>query len=473
MKELWKHQAEAVRHGLVKRDYGLFFDPGTGKTRTAIEILRGKFKKRGRLMRTLVLCPPVVVRNWRDEWLMYSKVKPEDVITLVGEGKKRAETFYFSAYDRLLDNTPLPRIFITNYESMLMEKLFNQILAWKPEVIILDEAHMIKSHSAKRTKQVLKLTALAEHRYILTGTPVLNSPMDLFTQFLALDNGLTFGKNFFAFRGKYFLDKNAGMPKQKYFPNWVPMNGALDAINKAMLPVSARAKKEECLDLPPLVMKTIKVPMLPEQRRMYEEMKRDFITFVDDVECVATMAMTKATRLMQIASGFAKTVDGKERSIKNTPKMEALRELLEEIVPGNKVIVWAYWRENYEQIEQVCDSLSIKYACLYGGISERERDSSIRSFNTDPTVRVLIGNPGSGGVGVNLIAASYSIVYSRTYALVHELQSIARNYRGGSEIHEKITRIDLITEDSIEEKVLESLHKKEDMTYQLLRKELE
>lgn len=467
----WKHQLEAIERAKDIPDFALFFEMGAGKTSTAINILRHKYNQGRRILRTLVLCPPIVIRNWRDEWLRHSKMDPLSVVCLTGSGKERERRFRKQAFAEFGGaQQSAGGIFITNYEALLMPELFKAFLEWKPEALVLDESHKCKDPKAKRTKLAVQLAGLAKNRYILSGSPVLNSPMDLFSQYLILDGGETFGKNFFAFRGRYFRDKNSGMPKERYFPKWEIVPGALDDINERIFRKGVRVEKKDCLDLPPLVRETRYVSMAPEQARLYKEMKRDLVTFLGDKACTAQLAITKALRLQQIASGYIKTVEGEEIALaEETPKQEALHEILEELTPQHKVLVWAVWKQNYEQVRKVCDSLGVAYVEVHGEISDKNKADAVHRFNTDPSVRVLLGHPGSGGIGINLVAASYSVFYSRTFSLEHSLQAEARNHRGGSEIHDKITRIDLVTADTIDELVSKKLADKIEVSDKLLR----
>jgi SNF2 family DNA or RNA helicase len=260
------------------------------------------------------------------------------------------------------------------------------------------------------------------------------------------------------------------MPRDRYFPKWEVVPGALEDINQKIFVKGMRVEKKDCIDLPPMVYQTIKVPMEGEQARLYKEMKKDLITFLKDKAVTATMAMTKAMRLMQIASGYAKTAEGEEISLGQTPKQVALKELLEELTPNHKVLVWAVWKENYAQIRQVCEELGVGYTEVHGDIPSGQKFANVDRFNTDSKCRVLIGHPGSGGIGINLVVASYSIFYSRNFSLEQSLQAEARNYRGGSleAGHEKITRIDLVCEGTIDELVSEKLAMKEEIGEKLL-----
>ena len=472
----WGHQLAAINRAEHLPYFGLFFEMGAGKSGTAINILRHKFNANKRILRTLIFCPPIVIKNWGAEWQKHSSIDPGAVVLLTGSGASRLKRFQASAYS---DGNRVGRIFVTNYEALLMSELYESFLHWQPEALIFDESHKLKSPTAKRSKlaealanpfnKKAKQSLPKPFTYILSGSPVLNSPMDLFMQFLILDGGSTFGGNFFAFRARFFRDRNAGMSRDKYFPDWIIRAGAVEEMNQLIYHHAVRVTKAECMDLPPLVQTTIKVGMTKEQARLYNEMKKDFIAVIDDKACVATLAITKAQRLMQIASGFIKVVGDEEIPLEDTPKMEALRELLSELAHDHKVIIWAVWRKNYGEIAKVCQGLGLEYAEVFGGLTQATRDENVRRFNEDPDCRVFIGNPSSGGIGINLVVAPYAIFYSRNFSLEESLQAEARNHRGGSEIHEKITRYDIVVENTIDELVQIKLANKFDMSMNVLR----
>lgn len=460
----WKHQLEAIRRAESVTNFALLFEMGAGKTATAINILRSFYVTKKRVARTLVLCPPIVIENWKREFFLHSKVGPA-VALLEGTGKKRLEIF------RRGD----AKIYVTNYESLLMGELYEALTSWLPEAIVYDESHKLKNLTAKRTKLAIKLADLAVYKLILTGTPVLNTPMDLFAQFRILDGGETFGRSYLNFRAQYFDDKNAGMPKSKYFPNWVLRQGSLEKLNAAIKPKSMVVKKADCLDLPPLVRQVIHVPLSKDQAKFYESMKRDFIAYVsDDKACVATLAITKALRLLQIVSGFI-TVEGEEGAdrenitIKDNPRAAALRALLEEITPNAKVVVWACFRQDYRTVRQVCEELGIGMVEVHGDVASGKRQAAVDAFATDQAVRVFLGHPQSAGIGISLVAASYCIFYSRTFSLEDDLQAEARTYRGGSQIHSKVTRYDLVATGTIDEHVAERLATKQAIGDAVLR----
>jgi SNF2 family DNA or RNA helicase len=451
----WGHQLETIELVNEKKlnDYGLFFEVGAGKTGTAINICRQWYEDHGVILRTLIISPPITLSNWKDEWIINSNIPKESIVILYGSEKERIATFEEHKSNNI--------IFITNYEGLLMQKLYKLLLEWAPQVVIADEGHKIKDHTSRRAKLLFPIGDNAYYRLLLTGTPILNSYMDLYSQFRFLDKGETFGKNFFAFRGKYFYDKNAGMPRGSYFPNWQPRPKIAKELEEAISKKSKTVKKENCLTLPPLVRPSLKAELSKEQRKAYEQMKKAFIAYINDKAAVATIAITKALRLQQIVSGFVKLDDGSLHRFKDNPRAEQLKELLSELCPRNKVLVWAVFHENYDTIRTVCDQLGLKYVEVTGEVSDKQKREAVESFKKDPTISVFMGHPLSAGIGINLIEAKYAITYSRNFSLEQHIQAEGRNYRGGSEIHEHVTHYDLVTQDTIDEDVLAALSNKQ------------
>lgn len=475
----WQHQQIGIERASKTPYFAFLYDVGTGKTMTAINTLRHKMNQERRIFKTLIFCPPNVIPAWQKQFSLHSNIAPSAVVPLIGSATRRLKTFLEYAYN---EGAKRPCFFIANYESLLMDDLFLAFQKWAPDAVIFDESHRVKNYKAQRSKRADRLanpkTGRKPYTYILTGTPILNSPMDLFFQYKIMDGGATFGNNFFIFRARYFEDKNAGMLLRKdtagrYFPDWRVKPGAMEEMNRLIYKFGMRAKKEECLDLPEEI--TIKMPcgMTPEQAKNYKEMKQDFITYMGGEACTASLAIVKALRLMQITSGFLPLNptggedDGAKIIYDKAPKRECLKQLLEDIAPSAKVIVWAVWKENYAIIRKVCEELDLKYVEVHGQVSSAKQKENIASFQNDPDIRVFISHPGSGGIGIDLTCAYNSIFYSRTFSLEHYLQARARDHRGGQK--NKVTHWELVVENTIDEAVQERLSDKFDMSEKLLQ----
>lgn len=491
MTELWAHQKEAIARAKNLPYYALHFEAGTGKTRTAIEIMRERINREKCIPRTLIFCPPIVIQNWREEWFKYSKIDKKDVIALTGTGAQRLKTFVQNAFSEN-DGPRKRKIFITNYESLLMKPLYAAFLLYAPEVTIHDESHRLKNPSSKMAQALDSLvnkSVMSPHlRLNLTGTSVLNSPMDLFMQFKIMMGGfptlesLVTGKhitNFFTFRNIFFEDKNARWRgSESYFPQWQPKPSTHDLFGRLLASVSMSVEKKDCLDLPDEVDVTIPVPLTPEQRKDYDKFEKDMVVQIEGKNYTADIAMVKALRLMQITSGFISGLDAPsseeaqpiKHEYKDTEREKGLKELLQEICvnKGKKVLVWAVWKNNYETIKRVCDELKIRYVECHGLISAKGKEEARRAFISDPSIQVWVGHPYSGGIGVNLIVAPYTVWYSRSFSLEQYEQAKARNYRGGQT--EKVTHYHLVAQDTIEPDIVESLRNKKSIADLILSK---
>ena len=457
----------AMYNASITDNYAFFAEQGTGKTCALINTLRCRFAIRRRLMSTVIFAPLVTLYNWKDEFKKHSYVNSSDVVVLKGTSKQKLKRF-----NEATSNGKRAKIIIVNYESVINKQLYEALFNYSPEILVLDEAHYVKSPKSKRSKSICAIADKALHTYLLTGTPILNSVIDLFMQYRILDGGKTFGKNFYVYQSRYMMDMNeAWKGRTNYFPKWETNPSMYGELQEKMYTKAIRVLKKDCLDLPPLIEQTVLVQMSPEQRRAYKEMERDFITFIEskykDGEShavVAELAITKALRLQQIVTGFVLDDKGNVIEFDKNPRLDMVKELLEMLSSEHKVILWCSFKHNYRQLSRVCEALGIKHVFITGEQSLEQKNESINQFRTDEDTRVVIANRRAGGIGINLVEASYSIVYSRNFSLNDELQSKARNHRGGSEIHDKITKIDLAAEETIDLHVLNALQDKKEIS---------
>jgi len=469
--ELWDHQKKAIDIYKPLSKFGLFFDVGTGKTATAIGMLRQKYLKHNTLLPTIILCPPIVISNWKHEIMQWTNVQSRDIHELRGPIAARIELV------SEIISKKKTGILITNYEALINEKFLQVLRGFRAQAIVADESHKIKNPGARRTKRCFTLGDGVPYRIIMSGSPILRNAMDLWSQFRFLDSGDTFGNNFYEFQSRYFVNKNA-KARHINFPDWRPRKEMEAEITHKIDRLSMRIRKDECLDLPPLVKKVEYVELSKDQAKMYAEMKKDFIAYMGGDVVVAQNALTKALRLQQIVSGHVpmealESGDKKMRHFTKTPREQALRDILSQVAYDNKVIVWAVFRANYESIRNVCKELGLGYVEIHGEVSDKLRDKGVHRYNHDPDVRVCIGHPGSGGIGINLVdqlsSQSYSIFFSRNFSLEFDIQAEARNYRGGSERYEKVTRIDLVAKDTIDEHIISCIREKKVISASILR----
>lgn len=459
---LRKHQKEALERFQDKNAAALFHDLGTGKTTTAIALLRAKYKAAGEILPTLIISPVATLYNWENEFKINAPERVcEQVSVLYGTEKQRLSA---------LKNKS---IFIMNPEALQMKGVVQALQDIWIKCIVIDEVHRFKNHKSVRFKVMKDFCMRASSKVIMTGTPILNSYLDLWAQFFLLDNGETLGNNFYVFRNKYFIDKNARWAGQpKYFPDFHPKPNIEQELSEKIASVSSRVLKSECLDLPAQVFQVFHVELSKEQSRVYEQMKKEMIAEIKSGVCMATNALTKVLRLLQIISGHLEVedMDGNKslQVFEDIPRLSLLKEILEEHAGRSKIIVWCTFRHNYAEIARVCDELKLPYATLTG--ETKDRQEQVDYFNNDPSCRVMMSNPQAGGTGTNLIASDLAVYYTRNFSLGDRLQSEARNHRGGSEIHKTINVIDIVAKDTIDEDVLGALLRKENFADNVLNK---
>jgi SNF2 family DNA or RNA helicase len=448
MPELYSFQEDAVRRAVQYNSYAFLADPGCGKTAMVINTIK---RKLGSFPKTIIFSPKITLRNWQDELKLWAPDE-KSVGILLGSPKRRLEI--------IREN----KIIIANYECVRSRDILDALRGFSADVVIADESHRLKNPRAIQTKAVLDISRNTTFRYIMTGTVATNTYLDLFSQYLFLDRGDTFGSNFFVFRGRYFVNKNAAWSGPKAYPDW-RFNDAMkeDLIQRVSLK-SSYFKKEDVLDLPDLVDQKIYADLSSEQLKHYIEIKDELISWIDSQEdnpMVVQNALTKVLRLNEIINGYMKLADGTIHKFEDNPRLEALEELLEDLAP-HKVIIYAIYKENYEDIKRVVKKA---YVEIHGSVSDKDRYAAVEAFN-DPSsnVRFCIANPRSAGIGINLKQAKYAVYYSRNFSLEEFLQSKARNYRAGSiDIHDKITHYHIIAPGTIDENVFHSLINKNKM----------
>ena len=452
----FRHQAETLDSIKELNYYALFWEMGTGKTKEAIDFIRYKCYQEKRVMRVLVICPKIALKNWENEFEMHSSmVKYVEILS--GTKKKRLEKLGYSN----------KQIFIINFEGTV--SIFKELIQhW--DVIIVDESQRIKSPKAKQSKAIVQLGTYAKNRMILSGTPVLNSPMDIYNQYLFLDHGKTFGTNFYAFRNKYFsrFDIQSGT-NGRAFTKYTLLKHLEDEMHKQIMSIADFRAKTDCLDLPEKVFQILRLEMSKDQAKAYNDMLVDLITLLKEnpnFAVVASTAAVKIIRLRQISAGFVKLDDTQQEvRFKDNPKLKAVKEVLEELTPKHKVIIWACFRNNIFMLK--VELKQYNPAWSFGDV--KDKDAQRDKFNNDDSCRVIICEPKSSSTAINLIAASYAIYYSQGYNLEFRLQSMDRCHRSGSEIHDKITYIDLEFPNTVDTIIAKRLSGKNAMKESLIK----
>ena len=465
------HQRDVLGHSWNQVNWGLFLEMGTGKSKVIIDNCAILFEA-GEIDTMIVLAPKGVYRNWaRLEIPAHLPDRIKHDIVVWNPSPKSKEKSALKAFALPHEGEDL-RILIMNIEALSTvkgQRYLAAVLKMSKAFLVLDESTAIKNPKAKRTKAILKMSPLAKYRRILTGFPVTQSPMDLWSQCHFLDNRLLgeCGDNFFQFQYRYAVMKRQTFGAHSF--NRVVGYRNLDQLSDILQSFSSRLLKHECLDLPDKLYVQRHVTLTPDQKRIYTEVKEFALAVLDeDKFMTAPNAMTQLLRLQQILSGHTKTDEGLLVDIPDN-RLSELMDCLEEI--EGKVIIWSRFRYDMKRITEALSKTygSSSTVTYYGDTTDEERTTAIERFQ-DGDARFFVGNPQTGGYGITLTAATTVIYFANSFDLAVRMQSEDRAHRIGQK--NNVTYIDLIAEGTIDEKIVKALRSKMDIASTVMGEEL-
>jgi len=433
--KLFDHQKKAYAIGTSLDGAAFLMEMGTGKTLSAIAVA-GKRYLDGQITRLLVVAPLSVLHVWELEF------------------KKHADFPYYIRKQSLKggDKDDVLNVFVVSYETSW--RIGSDIISWSPDMVIADESQKIKNGDSKRTKFLQELGNKIKYKLILTGTPVTQSPLDLFAQYKFLNSSI-YGDGITKFKDKYAeIDDFGRVIKYKN----------LDELSDKAHSIAYRVRKEDVLDLPPYVDEVMYCE-LNESRKAYDEIKaevklafsKNHIVIYDDV-------LAQLQRLSQIAGGFYSETDkfGERKIVQiGTEKLNLLKGIVVEFPVDKKFVIFCRYLSEISAISQMFDDLKITNQVITGATKMELRNDILDRFKFDKELRCLILNVQVGSVGIDLTSADTMIYYSHSYSYADYIQSRSRIHRNGQV--NKCTYIHLIARDTIDERVMESLEEKSDV----------
>lgn len=414
---------------------------GTGKTAMTIFAIRALLPKR-----VLIVGLPSIIFNWKKS--IEDLIDDFDYQTLALSGTKQKRLKTLALHKDCEHN-----IAITNYEAL--NTLGEDLIKFKPDLIVADESHMIKSHKSDRSKaiKIIRDKSMCRMNWKLTGTPTPNSPLDIWSQFDFIRKGYLH-PNFYAFRSRYAnMMQMAGFSKVVGFKN-------LDELREKVAKYTFRLTKEEFLSLPEKKFEVVTVELSPESRKIYKSMKDNLVAEVGNDVTSAKVMLTKMLRLQQITSGFIK-LDSGETVDTGSEKLDCLADMLDEI--NEKVVIWCKFDREIERIKEMVDAKGRKTHVLKGGVAALDRQNMIDEFQSRlHSNDVFIANQKAGGTGITLTASRYSIYFSRGFSFGDSTQSEDRIHRIGQE--QNVIYIDISADKTIDQYIIKALQSKSNMS---------
>lgn len=464
---------------LLRRNNKVFVTGNSGKSKVIIDNM-AFLKQRGSIDAAVVIAPKGVYRNWSTQEI--PKHMPDEVNAKIllwkSDATKKAKMELIEtikAYDKEKDADTFP-ILVFNIESVLSDTGYLTLMTFlkkhaKRVMGVIDESTCIKNHRAKRTRKALEVSKYCKVRRIATGSPITNSPLDLYSQFAFLDKEIIGCGSYYAFRN-VFADMERITNRQGQSFDKILRYKNLPLLSKRIEDFSFRVTKKECLDLPDKIYITRDVALTPEQTRMYKEMKNlSFAVREPDEIMSVQVALTKMLRLHQILCGSFTTDDGEIHPIPNN-RLNALEEVLDET--SGKVIIWANYLQN---IQDITDMLAKKYGpesfvTYTGSVTSDSRVEAIQLFqNMNSPVRFFVGNVQTAGRGITLTAANTVVYYSNNYSLEMRQQSEDRAHRVGQT--NQVTYVDLVVPGTLDEKIIQALLAKRNIANEILNDDLD
>lgn len=468
--EPWAHQLAALDF-LTCRDVGaLYTDMGTGKSKVIIDLIVNKgFEV------TLIACTHKGCGVWAKQFRIHSDLASDCVLDLSKYSTQRKVRVLEEALNnRLLKPNRESLVLIVNYEGVWRKEFLDFLMRKRVRIdaIVCDESHRIKSPSSKCTRALVRLGKKTQHRYLVTGTPLAENPVDIYAQYKFLDPAI-FGENLSNFKNTYLnfdMERSArvGFPildaKQPY--------KNLDDLQEKMFSCAFKAKSS--IKLPKRLNITTPFQLSNKCLELYKELDDEGILELGKGDKVGTMmvsnVLTMSLRKQQLTSGFVKVTneDGTKTSIVtvDTSRRETFKELLEGLDKKEPVVVFARYTKDLKNIREVCRELGRGYSEISG---REDTEDAWKEGKTE-----IIGvQYTSGSESVDLTRARYCIYYSLTYSLAQYEQSKKRIHRPGQT--RSVIYYHMIAKlkrgKSIDDTVIEALRKKKDVVEYIMEVE--
>lgn len=441
----YEHQKVSFLYGMNKDKWFLGDEQGLGKTKQVIDIACALKEQRG-YKHCLIICGVNGLKwNWKNEIALHSNESGH----ILGEKHKRDGRLTIgSNKDKLKDLECLDALddyfIITNVESLrdsaILEALTLLVSSRDIPMIAIDEIHKCKSATSQQGKAILKLKP--EYRIAMTGTPLMNSPLDLYIilRWLGIEKHSNFQfKKYYAVMGGYGGYEVIGYRH-------------LDELESQLQSIMVRRLKEEVLDLPEKTYIDEYVDMLPKQNVIYKEVKADIRMNIDKIS-ISPNPLAQMIRLRQ-ATGYTGILSD---TVQCSAKLDRMEELIEESREnGRQVIVFSNWASI---IDEVYARLEQKYplSMITGETPDDVRQTNVEEFQNGHS-KVIIGTTGAMGTGITLHSGTVIIFLDHPWSRALYDQAVDRAHRIGQK--QNITIYNLMCKDTIDERIWELVNKK-------------
>lgn len=467
-----------------KRNFALFMEQGTGKTWTTLADAERCFKG-NKIDALLVFAPKGVHSNWTLREIPQHLGVP--CVSYAWSGpvktKKQKEGLAKLYTPEARFTVPTLRVLTINFEAMIRpegQEVVREFINSFRVMAVVDESKKIGNPKSKRTDKIIEAGRNATARRILSGKPLTKAPMDLFSQFDFLKEGLLGTTSYRAFVSEYAVLLDPKSPQMQglirkmgakaAFAQVVATERVVDEVTGAVVerkqyknldkladmiaPHVFRVRKSDCLDLPPKVYKKVFFDMSDAQQAVYDELKEELAYLSDTEGPQSFVAIAARAKMQQCTSGYV-NVNGKPELMapEDNPRMQEFLDVVDDIPDDKSFIVWAIGREEIRQIVEKLEEAGISTVQYHGGVSDDDRNLAVDEFQAG-RARAFVCNKAAYA-GLTLTRATYSLYYSCDYDNDVRGQSEDRCHRIGTT--ESVLYVDFIARGTINEDVAASL----------------
>lgn len=434
IRPLMQHQKEALQFKLKFPAGADFSEVGTGKSATMAIALDAR-RQLGDSKRILWVTTKTMMGESAKEIAYWTHLVPT---VLVGTTKQKID---------ILKSLSKECLVITNYDSLpLLEK---ELVKMKFDSIVCDESSAIKNWKSKRNKSLCKIAKTAKFRWIMTGTPMPNTVLDIFGQWKFVEP--TLFDSVVEFKREYCVYVNTGM--------WPILVGYknLDELKDVLFQRAVRYRRDECFQLPERMFVRREVQLGPNQSKVYKDLRKEYLCALDSGDTVTVNGvLDQLIKLSEVTSGFINDSEGKTVELKENAKLTELKALLEECdLPNTKVIIWCVFTHTIKKLQE--ELKEFNPAVLYGAIKAEDRTTELERLRKDSDCRVLIAQIATGE-GFTINEAPISIYFENDFSWKNRDQSLGRNYRLGQK--QKVVVYDLVCPGTVDEAKLKALEAK-------------
>lgn len=381
---LFDHQAITVDYLLSQDNVYDASDPGTGKTRSALEMIL--IRQNAGAKKALVFAPKsILVPSWVNDLRAFTP----SLTYVVANANNRKK-----AFDRDVN------VYITNIDAA--KWVLNNVDLSEFDIVIMDEATAYKHRTSARSKAMNKIAKQIQYKVAMSGTPNPNGVLDLWHQYLMLDGGAHLGTNFWKFRMTVCEPEQTGPGPEMV--KWVDKPGASTAVADLLADMTIRHKMEECISIPPHSVHKIEFDLNKKHLQSYKDLANHAIIDLKDKTVSAIHKGALRTKLLQLASGAVYDVDGTS-AIASTDRYELVLDLAEE---RDSCVIAFTWKHQRDELLRLAKKRGMKYALIDGSVKNDDRAKAVKDFQSGK-IDYLFAHPMSASHGLTLTRGTTTI----------------------------------------------------------------